>query len=140
MNSEYSVDDIPDSFYFCDNKKDADECAELVVQGIKQATAAALRTYEMNKEQLPKVGDLFIITDWEQLAKAIIRTTKVEEVPYNLISAEFAETEGEGDKSLDYWKRVHWDFFTREMSAYGEEPSENMIILCEYFETIWTGK
>ena len=34
--------ETPLSFYFCDNKKDADECAELVVEGIKQATATSL--------------------------------------------------------------------------------------------------
>lgn len=32
---------IPESFYFCYNKKDADQCAELVVKGIKQATATS---------------------------------------------------------------------------------------------------
>lgn len=137
-NADYNINDVPDSFYFCDNQKDADECAELVVRRIKQATAGALRTYEVENERLPKVSDLFIITDWDGQARAIIRTTKVEEVAYNKVSAEFAETEGEGDKSIEYWRRVHWDFFTREMKEYGEEPTENMIILCEYFETIWT--
>ncbi|MCT4606010.1 MAG: ASCH domain-containing protein [Marinisporobacter sp.] len=29
---------------------------------------------------------------------------------------EFAKTEGEGDKSLKYWRKVHIDFFTREVN------------------------
>lgn len=33
------------SFYFCDNKKDADECAVLVVKGEKKATATSLWWY-----------------------------------------------------------------------------------------------
>lgn len=36
----------PISFYFCDNKEDADQCASLVVQGIKQATATSLWWFE----------------------------------------------------------------------------------------------
>ena len=32
----YHKKETPQSFYFCDTKKDADECAELVVKGIKR--------------------------------------------------------------------------------------------------------
>jgi len=128
----------PISFYFCDNEKDANECADLVVNGIKQATATSLWWFEKNKEPLPKVGDQFIITDWAGNAKAIIETTKIDPTPYNEITAEFAATEGEGDKSLAYWKRVHEAYYSREMAPYNEKFDENMIIVCEYFKTIYT--
>ncbi len=127
----------PLSFYFCDNKKDANECAELVVKGIKQATATSLWWYKKNNEQLPKVGDQYIVTDWNGNAKAIIKTTKIEQVPYNKITPEFAKIEGEGDKSLDYWKRVHEAYYKREMEPHGDKFDENMIIVCEYFKTIY---
>ncbi|EID75491.1 ASCH domain-containing protein [Imtechella halotolerans] len=127
----------PISFYFCDNKEDADQCASLVVQGIKQATATSLWWFEKNHEKLPEVGDQYIITDWEGNAKAIIETIKVVPTPYNEITAEFAEIEGEGDKSLAYWKRVHEAFFTREMEPYGEKFDENMMIICEHFKIIY---
>ena len=32
--NSYKKKEVPLSFYFCDNKKDADQCAELVVKGI----------------------------------------------------------------------------------------------------------
>jgi len=64
--------ETPISFYFCDNKKDADECAELVVKKIKQATATSLWWFEKNNEPLPKIGDQYIVTNWEGKAKAII--------------------------------------------------------------------
>lgn len=127
----------PLSFYFCDNKKDADECAELVVKGIKQATATSLWWFETNKEPLPKVGDQYIVTDWDGNAKAVIETTKIEQTPYNKITPEFAATEGEGDKSLAYWKKVHEAYYKREMEPVGDQFSEEMIIVCEYFKTIY---
>lgn len=37
------------SFYFCDNKKDANECAELALRGEKRATASSLFYYPMDK-------------------------------------------------------------------------------------------
>lgn len=136
-NDQYNVNEIPMSFYFCDNQKDADECAELVVKGIKQATAGSQWSYEKNNEDLPKVGDVFIVTNWIGEAKAIVETTKIEKTPYNQITETFARIEGEGDKSLEYWRKVHWAFFSREMEPSGAAPTEDMIIVCEHFSTIW---
>jgi len=127
----------PPSFYFCDNEFDANECADLVVKGIKRATATSLWWYKKNNESLPKIGDQYIITDWNGNAKAIIETTKIEQVPYNKITSEFAEIEGEGDKSLEYWKKVHKDYYTREMKPFNEQFDENMIIVCEQFKTVY---
>jgi len=129
--------EIPISFYFCDNKKDADECAELVVKGIKRATATSLWWFEKNNEILPKIGDQYIVTDWSGNAKAVIETTKIKQVTYNKITSEFAEIEGEGDKSLEYWKRVHKDYYTREMEPFNEQFDENMIIVCEQFKIVY---
>ena len=134
------IKEIPASFYFCDNKKDADECAELVVKGIKKATATSLWWFKKNNEPLPEIGNQYVVKDWEGNAKAIIEVTKVEKVPCNQVSAEFAQAEGEGDKSLRYWKEVHEAYYTREMKPYGEEFNENMIIICEHFKTIFTKK
>lgn len=136
-NHQYYKLKTPKSFFFCDNKKDADECAELVFNRIKQATASSLWSYKKHNTAFPKKGDLFIITDWKGNAKAIIKTTNIKQVPFNQITHEFAKTEGEGDKSLSYWKKVHWDFFSREMEEYGEKPSEDMKIICEYFKILY---
>lgn len=131
---------MPDSWYFCDNKKDADECAELVVQGVKRATSTSLWWYETHQHSLPVIGDLYIITNWEGNAKAIIETTKVTPVKYKDITEEYAAIEGEGDKTLAYWKKVHWAYYTREMQEKGAQPSMDMTIVCEQFKTVWTQK
>lgn len=128
----------PSSFYFCDNKKDANDCAQLVIDKIKQATATSLWWFEKHNENLPQINDIHIITDWNGIEKAIIKTTKVEQIAFEKISSAFAKTEGEGDKSLAYWKKVHWDYYAREMKPYDEKPDDKMILVCEYFKTIWT--
>lgn len=53
---EYKQLEIPQSYYFCDNAKDADECAELVCKGIKQATTHSLSWFHIHNEKLPNVG------------------------------------------------------------------------------------
>jgi uncharacterized protein YhfF len=137
-NPDYSTKTIPPHYYFCDNKKDADECADLVVKDIKKATATSRWWFNQHKECLPKVDDLAIVTDWIGNPKAIIETTKVEHVAFNKITAEFAEIEGEGDKSLEYWKKVHLAYYEREMESYNDEFDENMIIVCEHFRRIYS--
>ena len=136
-NPENKITEIPNSFFFCDNEKDANDCALLVVKGIKRATATSLWWFEKNNEKLPEIGNQYIVTDWNGNGKAIIETTEVKKVPYNEITAEFAEIEGEGDKTLEYWRKVHKDYYTREMKPFNEEFDENMLIVCEQFKTIY---
>lgn len=136
---EYKHESQPESYFFCDNKKDANDCAELVLKGLKQATSTSLWWFKQHKAALPKVGDLAIVTNWDGQAIAIIKTTKVEQVPFNNISDDYASIEGEGDRSLAYWKKVHWDFYSREMKPFGEKPTKDMIIVCEQFKMIWSG-
>jgi uncharacterized protein YhfF len=38
---------------------------------------------------------------------------------------------------LAYWKKVHWDFFSREMEPFGEKPTEDMVVVCEEFEVVF---
>ncbi|MDU8884880.1 ASCH domain-containing protein [Yeosuana sp. MJ-SS3] len=136
-NPNNSIKKQPITYHFCDNEHDANECVELVVQGIKQASATSLWWYQKHQEPLPKIGDQHIITDWNGHARAIIEITKVTPKPYQEITHEFAEIEGEGDKSLEYWRRVHEAYYTREMQPYGKKFNEDMIIVCEYFKTIY---
>ena len=139
-NPLYEGVELPPSFYFCDNKEDADECARLVSRGIKQATTHALQWFDLHGENLPIIGDLAVVTDWSKRPVAVIRTKRVEIVKFRDISAEYAFIEGEGDKSLAYWKRVHWAFFMRELAPHGLKPTLEMELVCEYFETIWSEK
>ena len=126
-----------DAFYFCDNKKDANECAELVVLGEKRATATSLWWFEVNNESLPSVGDCYIVTNWNGVARCVIKVEKVEITPFNEVTSQFAEIEGEGDKSLKYWRNVHWDYYHRELAGSGLTPSVDMPIVCEYFSIVF---
>jgi len=137
-NKRYVNEKTPESFYFCDNEKDANDCAKLVVKNIKQATAPSLWSFEINNEKLPRKGDLNIITNWHKVPQAIILTTKIELIKFSEITAKFAQREGVGDKSLAYWKKVHKAYYKREMQSHKEEFSKDMIIVCQYFDTIYT--
>ena len=133
---EFAFVDTPEVIHFCNNEQDADECAELVVKGIKKATSPSLLGIQLRKEKIPKAGDFLIVTDWEGRAQCIVRTTKVIFRPFFAIDAAYALREGEGDKSLDYWRKTHWDYYTKELEPFGRVPRESMIVVCQEFEIV----
>ena len=121
-------------WYFGDNEEDANGLVELVLAGVKRGTASALWAHDLDGEPVPRPGDLAIVTDWAGIAKCIIRTTEVNIVPYNEVSEAFAAIEGEGDKSLQHWRELHWPYFAREMNRIGRDLTDRIPIVCHQFE------
>jgi uncharacterized protein YhfF/protein-L-isoaspartate O-methyltransferase len=126
------------AWHFCDSKESADELAELVLAGTKRATAGSVAEYEAAGEEVPRAGDLSVVLDGSGLARCLIQTTGVELVPFGEVTAEFARTEGEGDGSLEYWRRVHLDYFTRTLAPHGITPTDQLLIACERFDVVFS--
>ncbi|GMA46962.1 ASCH domain-containing protein [Tetragenococcus muriaticus] len=114
----------------------ADELAELVVKGDKTATTSAFDLYDENEEK-PKVGEYNIILDGNQQPVCITKTEVVEVIPFHLVSAEHAYHEGEGDRSLKYWRKVHEEFFQKEYAQTEKEFTTNIPCLCEVFKVVY---
>jgi uncharacterized protein YhfF len=135
---DYSSQPEPPSGYFGTTKEVADSCAQLVLSGQKRSTSHSLIGLQRRGESLPKIGDLNIVTDFNGYAVCVIRTVRVRLKPFFSVTPEDARLEGEGDGSLDYWKRVHWDYYTEEFEAFGKVPVKSMIIVCEEFEKVFS--
>ncbi|WP_373712880.1 ASCH domain-containing protein, partial [Streptococcus sp.] len=114
-----------------------DLLAELVVQGVKTATASAYDEYVYYEEELPKVGDLDVVLDGQGQAVAIIETTKVTVIPFRDVSADHAYKEGEGDRSLTYWRQVHEEFFTKWLAQIGLTFSPESKVVLEEFQVVY---
>jgi len=136
-NTEHSHTPMPESWHFNTNKQDADTAVMLLKAGLKTASSGALASYLNYQVPVPATGDLAIITNWEGEAQCIIQTTTVEIVPFNEVTDDHAMKEGEGDQTLSYWKKSHWDFFYKDLTSFGEIPSEDMMVICEEFEVIF---
>lgn len=125
-----------EAFHFTDNEAGANELAKLVLAGRKRATASLAWSYEVEKKRMPGAGDLSVVTDWAGTPLCVIETTRVDLVPFDEVSAEFAATEGEGDGSLRYWREGHEAFFSRECRRLGRTPDARMLVVCERFDVI----
>lgn len=116
---------------------DADRLASLVLEGTKTATSSAYVWYEIEKEDLPQEGEYSVILNSKDEAVCIIQTTKVYVVCFKEISEEHAFYEGEGDRTLEYWREVHKRFFSGELSAVNIPFSEDLLVVCEEFRRVY---
>lgn len=116
----------------------ADQLLELVLRGDKRATTGLKPLYELEGEPLPQPGEYSVILSAAGEPRCITRITRVEVVRFRDIDEAYARTEGEGDKSLAYWKREHRKVFARECREdFGIDFSEDMECVCEYFEVVY---
>ena len=92
---------------------------------MKTATCSAYDLYQVEGEPIPKEGDYSVILDSNSEAVCIVRTVKVYITEFHQVSEEHAYKEGEGDRSLEYWRKVHIDFLTRELAELNMIFTEN---------------
>ena len=120
-----------------DSHEIAGELGALIASGSKTATCSALWEYEAEGEPLPETGLKTIVLDGNGDPMCIIETTEVEVRPYSEVDARFAYEEGEGDRSLEYWREAHWRFFSRTLPNIGKEPATDMPLVYERFRVIY---
>jgi uncharacterized protein YhfF len=126
-----------EAFSFGDSEELANDLARLLLAGTKRATTAAVWSFEAAGKRIPKPGDLSVVTDWSGRPLCVIETTRVNVMPFDEVSTEFAAVEGEGDGSLAYWRRGHTAYFSRECARCGRTFSESMLVCCERFEVVY---
>ena len=120
-----------------DSPRLADELGALILEGTKTATCSALWEYEAEGSDLPEVGSKTIVLDGNNDPLCIVETIEVSVRPYDEVDARFAYEEGEGDRSLEYWRDAHWRFFSRTLPNTGRDPSTDMPLVCERFRVIY---
>lgn len=115
----------------------ADELGALIADGTKTATCSALAEWEHDGEDLPEPGLLTIVLDGNGRPLCMIETTEVFVKPFNQVDEKHAYEEGEGDRSLAYWRSAHQGFFEEYLPSIGVGFSEDMPLVCERFRLIY---
>ncbi|OJH74500.1 ASCH domain protein [Vibrio vulnificus] len=111
------------SDYFCANEHNANLCAELILRGEKRASCSLDYWYSEK--------------GWDGIPICIIEMTSVTKQKYSEVTPEFAALEGEGDRTLAWWREAHWNFFSKECVELGISPSEDMLLVLEQFKVVY---
>lgn len=86
---------------------------------------------------MPVVGKDAIVLNGKNEPVCVIQNKTVEIMPFKNVSAEHAYLEGEGDRSYEYWWKVHEKFFAQECEEDLDTTfTENTEVVCETFEKV----
>ncbi len=105
--------------------------------GQKQLLPQPMDLYAVDNDPLPEVGSYDVVLDSKDQAVCIIQIKKVSVVAFEEVSEEHAFKEGEGDKTLAYWRQVHEDFFKPYYNEYGLTFNGDSQIVLEEFEVVY---
>ncbi len=119
-------DDLP-RFRFGDSDALADELLALVLAGTKTATCWPVG----DGQSVPAVGSRAVALDSRDRARAVLETVALEQRAFEDVEPDFASAEGEGDRSLGYWRHEHRRYFERNG---GFQP--DMMLWCERFRLV----
>ena len=129
--------ELPPAWGFGNTPQMADELGALVKSGIKTATCSLLWEFESDGEPIPAAGEYSLILDGSGNPICIIQTTDVSILPFVQVQALHAWEEGEGDRSLEYWRAVHWRYFSPICLKLGRQPALDMPLVCERFRLVY---
>jgi uncharacterized protein YhfF len=113
-----------ETFSFGDGPALADELLALVLEGKKRATCWAVS--EGLKGAL--VGKSMVVLDSKRRPRVVLKTNELVQRRFDEVDEQFAYDEGEGDRSLAYWRKAHERYFTR-LGLF--QP--DMMLWCERF-------
>ena len=128
--------DPPEAWAFGATAEQAYELLPLVLSGVKTGTASSLWDYEASGDPLPHTGELSIVLDGSGAPRAVIETLTVRTVRFDEVDAAHAWAEGEGDRTLEYWRAVH-ERFWREHSENSRGFAAEMPVVCERFRLVY---
>lgn len=114
----------------------ADELLALILAGRKRATAMLHRWVETGEASLPVPGKRSLVLDALHQPRAVIETLRVRIAPMRAVTAHHAFAEGEGNRTVSDWLRVHRAFFRAEARRYGFAFHERLPVVFEEFRLI----
>lgn len=132
MNAAIDIDQLP-CFAFGATPEEADGLLALVLEGKKRATCGPLFEYVNEGVPVPKPGDRSVALDSQNKPRCVIEVTEVTQKKFTEVDAAFAYEEGEGDRSLEDWRRIHEEF-ARRVTGF----SPDMILVCQRFRVVET--
>jgi rhamnosyltransferase len=115
------------SFTFGDTPEQADQLLALVIEGRKTATSWAAVHGDFGS----RVGQRQIIKDSRGVDRVVIEITELSKKLFQEVDKTFARDEGEGDLTLDYWRKEHEMYFRAENTF-----SEDMEVYCLRFNVV----
>jgi uncharacterized protein YhfF len=109
----------------------------LILTGQKTGTFALASEFEADPAAAPRVGEDYVVTWFEGPPALLYRVTEVEQVPFEGISHQHVQVEGPNARSVEVWRKIHWDYWGATLRRQGREPSMSMPVIFHRFEVLY---
>ncbi len=126
-----------ESFRIGIEDEDADAGAKLILGGQKTATSSLLWQYESSGKALPPLGNLSVVENGRREPVCVVQTTWIEVMRFGDVDAQFAREYGEGDRTLEGWRKMFRPYYAKACAALGREMSDDAPMVCERFRVIY---
>ena len=112
----------------------ADEGATLILNGIKTLTSSPFWDYPDGN--IPFVGALAVLLDGSRRPRGIVETMQIEIMPFGAIAEEMARAYGEGERTVEWWRRVMGEFYRASAVRHGEVLTNDTRLIWEWFTVV----
>jgi uncharacterized protein YhfF len=115
-----------ESFAFGNGGELADLLCDLVIAGLKTATC-----WPVSEGQQTEIGKHMVVKDGAGRPRAVIETVELVQTRFGEVDPDFARDEGEGERTLEYWRAAHRSYFERQGVF-----APDMMLWCERFRLV----
>ncbi|MDO4501141.1 MAG: ASCH domain-containing protein [Erysipelotrichaceae bacterium] len=124
---------------FCGGGEAGDRLAELVLERKKFGTASAYEAYlsQGALDEIPRSDEYNVILLDNGEAVCVTQNYSLNIKKFGEVSSFHGFAEGEGDRSLRYWKEVHEEFFEDDFKRANKVMDENSLIVLEQFKVVY---
>lgn len=122
---------------YAGSRDTTDKLIELYLCGKKTAGSSIAEDFISSQDKLPQVGNFWIVLNSKNEPSCILKTEQVVFNKFKNVTSEIAIAEGEGDLSLEYWKRVHTQFYLPHLPKWGVSKIEEATVITEYFRLVY---
>lgn len=125
---------------FAGNRKCTDGLLRLYLDGKKTAGSSLVQDFISSGDLLPRVGNYWILLDSRSRPRCLLRTVRTEINAFKRVPKRIARAEGEGDLSLNFWRRVHRKFYSPFLKKWGIESLDDAEVITEHFKLLHTAE
>jgi uncharacterized protein YhfF len=115
----------------------ADLLIGLIQAREKTGTFALEAEFVSDPAAMPQVGDHYVVTRFGGEPVLIYEVTGVETLPFKDVDERHTQVEGANARSLETWRKIHWEYWGAMLRATGQEPNESMRVICQRFRVLY---
>jgi len=119
------------------NKEITDELLKLYLDGKKYAGSSIVEDFLSAGDPLPQVGNYWIFLNSKDEPRCILRTERVVQNKFKDVPLDIVIAEGEGDLSLEYWKKVHKELYLPFLMSWGVREMDEATVITEFFKIVY---